>query len=96
MGALATKVSESRPDLSAQAIGSALFGLQKLSSEALEVRTLVAALAEKVEVSTVGLDAQAIGNALFGKVLSIFLLFSCQEGVLTVRMHVNRSTAYAK
>lgn len=38
VGALATKVSESRPDLSAQAIGSALYGLQKLSSDKLEVR----------------------------------------------------------
>ena len=31
-------MSESRPDLSAQAIGSALYGLQKLSSDKLEVR----------------------------------------------------------
>ena len=38
VGALATKVSESLPDLSAQAIGSALYGLQKLSSDKLEVR----------------------------------------------------------
>lgn len=37
VGALATKVSESLPDLSAQAIGSALYGLQKLSSDKLEV-----------------------------------------------------------
>ena len=40
VGALATKVSESLPDLSAQAIGSALYGLQKLSSDKLEVRNL--------------------------------------------------------
>ena len=39
VGALANKVSESRPDLSAQAIGSALYGLQKLSSDKLEVST---------------------------------------------------------
>jgi hypothetical protein len=37
VGALATKVSESLPNLSAQAIGSALYGLQKLSSDKLEV-----------------------------------------------------------
>lgn len=37
VGALATKVGESRPELCAQAIGSALYGLQKLSSDALEV-----------------------------------------------------------
>lgn len=66
VSALATKVSESQPVLSAQAIGSSLYGLQKLSSEALEVRTLVAALNEKVEQTTTGLDAQAISNALFG------------------------------
>ena len=66
VSAIATKVSESRPALGAQAIGSALYGLQRLSCEALEVRTLVAALAEKVELSTEAMDAQAIGNALFG------------------------------
>ena len=37
-----------------------------MSSDALEVRTLVAALSEKVEISKQGLDAQAVGNALFG------------------------------
>jgi len=52
--------------LSAQAVGAALYGLQKLSSDSLEVRSLVAALSEKVEISTQGLDAQAIGNGLFG------------------------------
>ena len=36
------------------AIGSALYGLQKLSSDKTEVRSLVAALAEKVETSTTG------------------------------------------
>lgn len=70
VSALASKVSDSQPELCAQAIGSALFGLQKLSSDALEVRTLIAALTEKVETATVGLDAQAIGNALFGILLS--------------------------
>ena len=79
VSALAKKIAESTPELSPQAIGAALYGLQKLSSDAPQVidsyyfnhehnqvRTLVSALAEKVEISTVGLDAQAIGNALFG------------------------------
>ena len=66
VNALATKVSESQPVLVAQAVGSALYGLQQLSSDHLEVRTLVATLAEKLETSTLSLDAQAIGNALFG------------------------------
>ena len=35
--AIATKVSESKPELGAQAIGSALYGLQRLSCDALEV-----------------------------------------------------------
>ena len=34
---LARKVSESSPELCAQAIGSALFGLQRLSSDSSEV-----------------------------------------------------------
>ena len=34
---LAKKVAESNPELCAQAIGSALFGLQRLSSDSLEV-----------------------------------------------------------
>lgn len=55
VSALATKVSQARTDLIAQAIGSALYGLQRLSSDALEVRTLVATLAEKIEASTVEL-----------------------------------------
>lgn len=66
VSAIATKVGESRPELGAQAIGSALYGMQRLTCDALEVRTLVAAIAEKVELSTDTLDAQAIGNALFG------------------------------
>jgi hypothetical protein len=69
--ALTKKVSQSTPELCAQAIGSALFGLQRLSSDSPEVRQLVAALAEKVDVSTVGLDAQAIGNALFGLIFIV-------------------------
>jgi hypothetical protein len=37
VGAIARKISQSQPDLGAQAIGSALYGLQKLSSDPLEV-----------------------------------------------------------
>lgn len=66
VSALSTKISESSPTLYAQAIGSALFGLQKMSSDSFEVRSLVSAIAEKVEISTVMLDAQAVGNGLFG------------------------------
>jgi len=66
VSALASKISESSPTLYAQAIGSALFGLQKMSSDSFEVRSLVSAIAEKVEMSTVMLDAQAVGNGLFG------------------------------
>ena len=36
--ALAAKIAESRSELSTQAVGSALYGLQRLSSESLEVR----------------------------------------------------------
>ena len=38
VGALSSKVAESNPDLLAQAIGSACYGLQRLSSEHPEVR----------------------------------------------------------
>lgn len=38
VSAISTKVSESQPELSAQAIGSALYGLQRMSSDALEVQ----------------------------------------------------------
>jgi hypothetical protein len=37
--ALGKKVAESNPELCAQAIGSALFGLQRLSSDSPEVMT---------------------------------------------------------
>ena len=37
VSALAKKVAESNPELCAQAIGSALFGLQRLSSDSPEV-----------------------------------------------------------
>jgi len=66
VAALAKEIGESSPSLSIQSIGSALYGLQKMSSDSLEVRALLAALSEKIEASSVTLDAQAVGNALFG------------------------------
>ena len=64
VSALATKVSQGKTDFIAQAIGSAMYGLQRLSSDALEVRTLVATLAEKIDSSDVelGNDAPIIIN----------------------------------
>merc|ERR1719335_292853 len=48
-----------------QAVGSSLYGLQRLGDTA-EVRALVAALTPKVRDSQDPLDAQAVGNALYG------------------------------
>merc|ERR1719387_654061 len=51
--------------LRARAVGSSLYGLQRLG-DAPEVRDLVAALTDKILDSDELLDAQAVGNALYG------------------------------
>jgi hypothetical protein len=65
-GALVAKVQSCKEPLSAQAVGSALYGLQGMSSEHPEVRRLVGALAAKVRSCTDSLSAQNVGNALKG------------------------------
>ena len=52
--------------LDAQAVGNALYGMQGLSSDSVEVRALISALVPKVQSCAVSLDAQAVGNALYG------------------------------
>merc|ERR1719463_306619 len=52
-------------ELRPQAVGSALYGLQRLG-DGPEVRELVMALTMKVRDSQEPLDAQAVGNALYG------------------------------
>ena len=49
-----------------QAVGNALYGLQGMSSDALEVRQLVSVLTRKIDSCTEPLDVQAVGNALYG------------------------------
>ena len=53
-------------DMDAQGVGNALYGLQKYSSDAPEVRALLAALAPKVERCPEALSALNVGNALNG------------------------------
>ena len=52
-------------ELDAQAVGNALYGLQRMTDSREEVLRLLAALTPKVERCD-GLDAQAVGNALYG------------------------------
>ena len=99
VSALATKISESRPILTAQAIGSALYGLQKLDSGSLEVRTLLSTLAEKIEGSTESWDAQAIASGLFGKIFepsSPTSLYAKRFNYGTAAFPLSRSSADEK
>ena len=64
--ALTAKLSDSTAELGGQAVGNALFGLQRMSSDVPEVRAMLTALTAKIQGSTAELDGQAIGNALFG------------------------------
>ena len=52
--------------LDAQAIGNALFGLQRMKSNSPEVRTLVQAIATKLVLLEVQMDSKGIGSALYG------------------------------
>ena len=57
-----------RETLDAQAVGNALYGLQGMSSDNAEVRSLVRALSGHVERCREPLSAQHVGNALYGLV----------------------------
>jgi hypothetical protein len=59
-------VQSSREEINAQAIGNAFYGLQGMSSESSEVRTVLSALAKKVSMCSEDLTVQEIGNALYG------------------------------
>jgi hypothetical protein len=63
---LAPKIKECKETLSAQAVGNALYGLQNMSSDVDEVRSVLRELAPKVKECKEPLDAQAVGNALYG------------------------------
>jgi len=52
--------------LDAQAVGNALFGLQRMKSNSPEVRALVQAMAKKLQEEKVILDSEGIGSALYG------------------------------
>ena len=52
--------SSCRESLSAQAVGNALYGMQGLSSDSVEVRALISALTPKVASCRESLDAQAV------------------------------------
>jgi very-short-patch-repair endonuclease len=64
--ALVPKIEGSREELSAQAVGNALYGLQSMSSDVQEVRDVLAVLVPKIEGCREELSAQAVGNALYG------------------------------
>ena len=51
---------------SAQAVGNALYGMQCMSSDHAEVRSMISALSEKVKSCKESLSAQHVGNALYG------------------------------
>ena len=51
LGALSSKISESKEMLDGQEIGNALYGLQGMSSEEVEVREVLRALSSKIIVS---------------------------------------------
>ena len=50
--------------MTAQHVGSALYGLQRMNDSSAEVRRLVAALAPKVQHARI--DPQAVGNGVYG------------------------------
>ena len=60
------KVESCSDALKAQSVGNALYGLQKMSSDSAEVRSLLLALVPKVESCSEALKAQNVGNALYG------------------------------
>ncbi len=66
VAALTTKIGHSNATLDAQAIGNALYGLQKMDATSLAVQGLVEALKSKIVDSGAILNVQAIGNALYG------------------------------
>ena len=59
-------VEKCREPLDAQAVGNALYGLQGMSSDDADVRSLVRVFAGHVERCREPLDVQAVGNALYG------------------------------
>ena len=59
------KVQQGREELSSQAVGNALYGLQCMG-DSTEVRELLAALTPKVQQCSEELSPQAVGNALYG------------------------------
>merc|ERR1719159_1501351 len=54
--------SDTRERMTAQNVGSAVYGLQRMGDSHAEVRQLVAALATKVQ--NAGIDPQAVGNGM--------------------------------
>ena len=66
MRVLTDKVKDSDEKLNAQAVGNALYGLQGMSSDHEEVRSLVVVLTDKVKDSDENFKAQNVGNALYG------------------------------
>lgn len=62
----ATKVKQSNAELSSRAIGNALYGLNKITSDTVGVPELAAALAEKIQQSPSNLNGQDIGIGLYG------------------------------
>jgi hypothetical protein len=51
LAALAPKIGTCRKELSAQAVGNALYGLRNMSSDVQEVKDVLTALASKIEGS---------------------------------------------
>ena len=66
LGALSSKISESKEMLDGQEIGNALYGLQGMSSEEVEVREVLRALSSKILESKEMLGWRSIGYALYG------------------------------
>ena len=61
---LASIVRHSKGGTNSQTIGNALYGLKCMSSDHVEVRSLLSALEPKVQSCKESLSAQAVGNAL--------------------------------
>ena len=63
---LTEAIRKSSAELGAQAIGNALYGLQKMDASTQAIQNLLLALTDKIQQSSAELSAQAIGNALYG------------------------------
>jgi hypothetical protein len=66
LSALTLKLQLSTELLQPQSVSNALYGLQEMTSEAPEVRTLLSTLASKLQSCREEFNAQHVGNALYG------------------------------